>query len=125
MTIRYFSLKRLNRKRLITNEILTDGELTVRTSASYFADCYDEDKITIRAVPVAVTNSVAKRNVEYFRHFYGGEWCHTFSSTGGAALNPDLGEAFEIKEWSHVLKVSTDELGYLVFDETGSTPCTE
>ena len=69
------------------------GELTVRASFSYFADCYDEDKITIRAVPVAVTNSVIitdETTTDWM--YYGAGWLHSFSGTGGSLAGVIISE---------------------------------
>ncbi|MCL1909950.1 MAG: hypothetical protein FWG05_03335, partial [Kiritimatiellaeota bacterium] len=74
------------------------GELTVRVEITGIGVCYDEAKITIRARPVKVIDSFVTYQITEYKRYYGSDWRHTFSGTGGSLAKIEISESVKRKK---------------------------
>jgi hypothetical protein len=76
---------------LVTPGSDDSGLITVRAANAEKPSCYGERMLLIRARPVAVAQSVAVP-AGLLPNFYGGNWTHTFNSTGGHLAGVGISE---------------------------------
>lgn len=75
---------------VVTPGVNNSGTITVRASALAYPSVYAESNLLIRAIPTSRQSSSVN---SWSPHgVYGGQWTHTFSSSGGSLNGVDISE---------------------------------